>query len=260
MKEWIKSVVSAMIFGSSLALMAWSGSGLAFMYRDYGRVEKDLERIRAISEEAKMDAPEMADPEEGGSRVCLWRLARCQKSLEANEDTAGWISIEGTAVDYPVMRTPEAPDFYLSHGFDRQSSAGGMIVMDAGCGLQGGKNYLLYGHHMKNGTMFGQLERYLSPQFYRGHGEILFDTPWETGSYQVFSVFCLSGLEMEEVSECLMADTEEKFRKLIELAERKNVHASRNMPRWPERLLTLVTCEYTRENGRLFVMARRTGG
>ena len=284
MKKRIKSMTSAAILTVCLGLSVWAGWELISMCRDYGRVEEDLERIRQLSDalemyEAKMgenpnlngrqtDAPSgKAQPseEESGQEnekdaSRSLRLARCLKSLEANSDTVGWISIEGTAVDYPVMQTPENPDFYLYHGFDRQPSAGGMIFMDADCRPNGGNNSILYGHHMKNGTMFAQLEQYQSEEFYEEHKEILFDTLEETSCYQVFSVFCLSASEAEELSKYLLAETEDDFKAVIELAERKNIHDTQNVPGWPERLLTLVTCEYTRKDGRLFILAGEKTG
>lgn len=284
MKKKIKSMTSAAILTVCLGLSAWSGWELISMCRDYGRVEEDLERIRQLSSTLeengaeKEEQPgwnsgqngshaEKAQPSEGESgqenekdASRSLRLARCLKSLEANSDTVGWISIEGTAVEYPVMQTPEEPDFYLNHGFDRQPSAGGMIFMDADCRPNGGNNSILYGHHMKNGTMFAQLERYRSEEFYEEHKEILFDTLEETSCYQVFSVFCLSASEAEELSKYLLAETEDDFKAVVELAERKNLHDTQKVPGWPERLLTLVTCEYTRKDGRLFILAGEKTG
>lgn len=284
MKKRIKSMTSAAILTVCLGLSAWSGWELISMCRDYGRVEEDLERIRQLSDalemhEAKMgensnlngrqtDAPsgkeqlsgEKSGQESENDAGHSLRLARCLESLEANRDTVGWISIEGTAVEYPVMQTPEEPDFYLNHGFDRQPSAGGMIFMDADCRPNGGNNSILYGHHMKNGTMFAQLERYRSEEFYEEHKEILFDTLEETSCYQVFSVFCLSASEAEELSKYLLAETEDDFKTVVELAERKNLHDTQKVPGWPERLLTLVTCEYTGKDGRLFILAGEKAG
>ena len=259
MKKRIKSMTSAAILTVCLGLSAWSGWELISMCRDYGRVEEDLERIRQLSDALEMYEEESGQENEKDASRSL-RLARCLKSLEANSDTVGWISIEGTAVDYPVMQTPENPDFYLYHGFDRQPSAGGMIFMDADCRPNGGNNSILYGHHMKNGTMFAQLEQYQSEEFYEEHKEILFDTLEETSCYQVFSVFCLSASEAEELSKYLLAETEDDFKAVVELAERKNLYDTQKVPGWPERLLTLVTCEYTRKDGRLFILAGEKAG
>lgn len=202
------------------------------------------------------------------------RLDRCRRSQEANPDTIGWISIPGTEIDYPVMYTPEDPDFYLDHGFDQEPSAGGMIYLDAGDDCGGRKvqepaeaeaakrtNLILYGHHMKNGTMFAGLEQYLDPEFFKEHRTIFFDTLAGAGDYEVFAVFCMTAREAgEQLAPYLAAETKEQYGRLMETVRAKSLHGPKETPEWPRRLLTLMTCEYTQNEGRLFLMAYEKGG
>ena len=210
--------------------------------------------------------------------AALWedqtaRLDRCRRSREANPDTIGWISIPGTEIDYPVMHTPEDPDFYLNHGFDQEPSAGGMIYLDAGDDCGGRKvqepaeaeaakrtNLILYGHHMKNGTMFAGLEQYRSAEFFEEHRTIFFDMLAGTGDYEVFAVFCMTAREAgEQLAPYLAAETKEQYGRLMETVRVKSLHGPKETPEWPRRLLTLMTCEYTQNEGRLFLMAYEKG-
>ena len=201
------------------------------------------------------------------------RLDRRRRSWEANPDTIGWISIPGTEIDYPVMYTPEDPDFYLNHGFDQEPSAGGMIYLDAGDDCGGRKaqepaeaeaakriNFILYGHHMKNGTMFAGLEQYLDPEFFKEHRTIFFDTLAGTGEYEVFAVFSMTAAEAKErLAPYLAAESREQYGRLMETVRVKSLHGPKETPEWPRRLLTLMTCEYTQNEGRLFLMAYEKG-
>lgn len=82
----------------------------------------------------------------------------------------GWIKIDGTAIDYPVMYTPNDGDFYLTHGFNKQKARNGVPFIDQRCTVEPpGTNIIIYGHHMKNGTMFADLAQYKDKNF----GEVI---------------------------------------------------------------------------------------
>ena len=240
---------------------------------EYKRQEADLLRMRRLTGGRKEGAGQAGEEmtgqnaEEGTNRAA--RLDRCRRSWEANPDTIGWIAIPGTEIDYPVMYTPEDPDFYLDHGFDQEPSAGGMIYLDDGDDGGGRKaqepaeaeaakrtNFILYGHHMKNGTMFAGLEQYLDLEFFKEHRTIFFDTLAGTGEYAVFAVFSMTAAEAEErLAPYLAAESKEQYGRLMEIAEAESIDKPEETPVWPQRLLTLMTCEYTRNEGRLFLMA-----
>lgn len=271
--------LAAAAAGICLAAAVWFGYSFYDTLREYGRGEEDVARVYELMEEIRRteaaaaegegdraENPEAGAPEasagnggrpDGNSAVptqeSLWKLKA------ENEDLVGWIQIEGTTINYPVMQTPAEPDFYLTHGFDRAPSVYGMIYMDAGCSLDGScKNYLLYGHHMKNGSMFAPLERYADESFYRENPDIRFDTLEESGTWEIFAVLrvpaaSLSGGE----SAMLSAGTEEHYRALMEYAEANRLYDTGITPEWPEPLLTLATCEYTQKDGRFLVFARR---
>lgn len=275
-----------LLLSACFAACAVFGGRLFRAGLEYKRQEADLLRMRRLTggrkEGADRAAAERAgqaesetagqNAEEGTDRAA--RLDRRRRSWEANPDTIGWISIPGTEIDYPVMYTPEDPDFYLNHGFDREPSAGGMIYLDAGDDCGGRKaqepaeaeaarrnNFILYGHHMKNGTMFAGLEQYRSAEFFEEHRTIFFDMLAGTGDYEVFAVFCMTAREAgEQLAPYLAAETKEQYGRLMETVRAKSLHGPKETPEWPRRLLTLMTCEYTQNEGRLFLMAYEKGG
>ena len=276
-------------WASCFAACAVFGGRLLQTGLEYKRQEADLLRMRRLTGGRKEDAGQAGagmsgqNAEEGADwaakdGAALWedqtaRLDRCRRSREANPDTIGWLSIPGTEIDYPVMYTPEDPDFYLNHGFDREPSAGGMIYLDAGDDCGGRKaqepaeaeaakrnNFILYGHHMKNGTMFAGLEQYRSAEFFEEHRTIFFDMLAGTGDYEVFAVFCMTAREAgEQLAPYLAAETKEQYGRLMETVRVKSLHGPKETPEWPRRLLTLMTCEYTQNEGRLFLMAYEKG-
>ena len=278
-----------LLLGACFAACAVFGGRLLQTGLEYKRQEADLLRMRRLTGGRKEDAGQAGAGNDGPERrgrgglgrkdgAALWedqtaRLDRCRRSREANPDTIGWLSIPGTEIDYPVMYTPEDPDFYLDHGFDQEPSAGGMIYLDAGDDCGGRKaqepaeaeaakrnNFILYGHHMKNGTMFAGLEQYLDPEFFKEHRTIFFDTLAGTGEYEVFAVFCMTAREAgEQLAPYLAAETKEQYGRLMETVRVKSLHGPKETPEWPRRLLTLMTCEYTQNEGRLFLMAYEKG-
>lgn len=95
--------------------------------------------------------------------------------IEQNSECIGWICIEGTNVDYPVMHTPKDPQKYLRRNFFGEYSVSGVPFLDARCDPYNG-TLLIYGHNMKNGTQFSNLKNYLDTDFRNAHSIIEFET------------------------------------------------------------------------------------
>lgn len=249
-----------------LAAALWFGYSLVKTLREYDRGEADLSQIYEAAGGIPEPMPrgEAMQLDEAGRRKAeaalkAQRIESYQRVKAVNEDTIGWVRIAGTAIDYPVMQTPDDPDFYLTHGFDGEYSAYGMIYMDAGCSLKEEcHNYLLYGHHMKNGAMFASLEKYESEEYFREHPVIGFDTLTETCEYEVAAVLKLpAAMLTAEFSLMLAAQSQESYEALIRYARENSLYDTGIAVQWPEQLLTLTTCEYSQKNGRLLVLARR---
>lgn len=110
-----------------------------------------------------------------------------EESKALNQDVIGWINVPNTQVDYPVVKGTDN-DYYLTHGVDKSDSKSGAIFVDARCSLSG-KHIILYGHNMKNGTMFASLYAYNTKSFYENNRTFTVKIGDTTHTYKVFSVY-----------------------------------------------------------------------
>ena len=107
-----------------------------------------------------------------------------QALITENADCIGWLSIDGTNISYPVMHTPEEPQKYLRRSFYGQYSQSGVPFLDGRCDLQS-TNLIIYGHNMRNGTMFSYLKKYVDRDFLNTHRTVKFET---ANGVQTFTV------------------------------------------------------------------------
>ncbi len=215
------------------------------------------------------DAPELAaslegtgETEETDDGYKPEILAEYQPIIQVNPDFGGWITIEGTQIDYPVMYTKSDDRFYLKHNFDREEDINGTLFMDSRVNLaRPGTNIIIYGHNMKSGQMFGGLKSYLNEDYFQSHKQITFDTIYEKGVYEVFAV-CLAQVRYQDEDayryyNFIQADSEEAFLEFLRNVEQLSVFADQNLPEYGDELLTLSTCNSYVEDGRLFLVAKK---
>lgn len=180
---------------------------------------------------------------------------------DLNADFFGWVSIEGTEIDYPVMLSLEEPEFYLTHSFDGNPSKCGVPFLGAGY-QKGGANCYLYGHNMKNGTMFAALTQYKKEEFYLKHRIIRFDTRYEEGRYEVIAAF---ETEAEQGAAELDFDyqnfgdisTAEEFNEYVTHCRELTPYQIEGGAEYGDLLLTLSTCSYHAREGRFVVVAKK---
>ena len=115
-------------------------------------------------------------------------VSKYQDLYDMNKDFYGWIEIDDTVIDYPVMYTPYDPEKYLHTDFEGNYSESGCLFIDADCQADG-HQYIIYGHHMFNGSMFGNLPKYEKEEYYEDHKKVNFDTMTDEGVYEVFAAF-----------------------------------------------------------------------
>ena len=180
---------------------------------------------------------------------------------EMNHDFFGWLSIEGTDVDYPVMYTPDEPEYYLKRGFDRSYSGSGVPFLDGNCAADG-NYYLIYGHHMKNETMFGQLPKYSDEVFWAEHPMIRFDTLYEQREYIVMAAFLsrIYGKEERGVFryyEYFDLSDETVFNEYVRHVKATALYDTGIDAEYGDELLILSTCNYHTAEGRFVVVAKR---
>ena len=176
---------------------------------------------------------------------------------EQNNDFVGWIQIDGTNINYPVMQTPDNPDYYLKHSFEKTWSDYGVPYLDEACVIGQSNNLVIYGHHMSNGSMFCDLELYSDPAFCMDHPVIRFDTLTSFGEYEVIAVFRYNTNQETFRYDREVNMDEGRFSWFIEQVHARELFSTGKDASFGDQLLTLSTCEYTYKNGRLVVVARK---
>lgn len=189
-------------------------------------------------------------------------LASYASLYKQNHHLFGWIEIEGTAVNFPVMYTPWNSEYYLHKKFDGTYSFSGVPFLDGDCYLGCG-NYLIYGHHMKNGTMFADVVNYASVEYWQEHPTILFDTLYELGTYEVIAAFysrVYTGEDENVFRYYQYQDLSEQdvFEDYVAQVKAAAIYDTGIEAAYGDQLLTLSTCEYSAKDGRFVVVARKT--
>ena len=173
----------------------------------------------------------------------------------------GWVKIDGTYIDYPVMQTTDN-EYYLDHNMNQEYDKNGTIFMDKDCDvLKPSTNYILYGHHMKNGRMFGQLDLYQKESYYKDHPYISFDTIYEKGTYQVMYVFRSKVYKETEIAfkyyQFIDANGEQEFASYMQEMAEMSFYDTGVTAEYGDQLLTLSTCDYQETDGRFVVVAKK---
>lgn len=179
---------------------------------------------------------------------------------EMNNDLAGWIKIEGTEVDYPVMHTPTNPNYYLKRNFYGEHSERGCIYAREECDLsEPSDNVTLYGHNMMDGSMFAAAHDYIDKKVWEQNPFIQFDTLYEKHEYEIFAVFKTTASVGEGFSyhQFVDADSEEEFDEFIATCKELAFYDTGITPKYGDKIICLSTCEYTLVNGRLVIAAYR---
>lgn len=189
-------------------------------------------------------------------------LHQYSKLFERNSDMAGWIRIDDTIINYPVMLTKQEEEYYLKRDFDKDSDMNGLPFMDARCDIvTPTTNFLIYGHNMKNGSMFSKLLKYEDAKFYEEHKSIVFDTIYEEGIYDIIAVFqtqvAFQGEEVFRYYEMIQAENENDFINYIKEVKNMSIYDIEATAMYGDQLLTLSTCDRRIENGRFVVVARK---
>lgn len=148
----------------------------ANIYSELKERQKEKEDFAAVSQiaeptvTAEQTESEQVEPTEEPAAE-----RNIPKLIAANTDCIGWLSIDGTNISYPVMHTPHDPQKYLRRNFYGEYSQSGVPFLDGRCDFQS-TNLIIYGHNMKNGTMFSDLKKYLNTDFLNSHRTVRLET------------------------------------------------------------------------------------
>ena len=187
------------------------------------------------------------------------RMTKIKKLQEENSDIVGWIEIEGTNINYPVLQGKDN-EYYLTHNYEKKKSEKGSIFLTKDYDLKlPSDNLLIYGHNLVSGQMFNNLLKYKDKEFYEKHPNIRFTTEKEDLKFEIISafyskVFLKSEENVFRYYNFVTAKSEKDYNNFVENAKSDSLYDTNKDVKYGDRLITLVTCSYHVEDGRFVVI------
>lgn len=190
------------------------------------------------------------------------RMLQVEELKKENEDIIGWLEIPNTNINFPVVQGTDN-QYYMTHTYKKENSKDGSIFLDKDYNWDlPSSNLLLYGHNNKNGNMFQGLLDYKEESYYKEHPTIKFTTVSEDSEYEILSVF-LSRVYYKNENDVFRyyyfidAENEEQYNYYIEESKKVSLYDTGKTAQYDDQLLTLSTCEYSQEDGRFVIVAKR---
>lgn len=188
-------------------------------------------------------------------------LAEYADLVAQNPEMVGWVKIENTPIDYPVMYTPDEPFKYINRSFEGKKNAYGLPFVDQVCSMDPeSQNLIIYGHNMNNGTMFGELMEYEKESYWKEHPIIEFSTLYEKRQYEVVYAFrdrvYYNYEQVFKFYQYVEPIDEAHFQEAVRNYEEKAIYDTGIELEMDDRLITLVTCAHHVKYGRFVVVAR----
>ena len=236
-----------------LCYIAFCVSTTCVVYYNH-RSAENQDRYDSIAELVQQDV-QAADSAMEGERHVLSEYAA---AYELNQDLVGWLQVPNTDINYPVVQNPkQGEDYYLDHDFMGDKSAYGcLFVRKEADPFAPSDNVNIFGHHMRDGSMFGSLDNYTDKKFWQENREFRFDTIYEHRTYRVFAVFITTATLNQGFQYYNFVDgTSDEFDAFVSRCKALSIYDTGITPEYGGKLVCLSTCEYSRQNGRLVVAA-----
>lgn len=189
-------------------------------------------------------------------------LFELQMSYAINNDLVGWMEIPGTKINYPVVQSPYEANFYLRKNILKEKATCGTLYVREACDVfKPSDNVTIYGHKMRDGTMFADLHKYKQKTFWQNNKYIYFDTLYERHTYEIFAVFNTTADLSVGFSYHIFDDARDQtdFDKFVAKCKDLSLYDTGITPQYGEKLITLSTCDkdVDIEDARFVVVARR---
>lgn len=214
--------------------------------------EEQLEKEKdaSLSPNKPINVPEATNSPDGKH---MW-MDRYRSLMEINKDIVGWISVPNTVIDYPVVQAKDN-NYYLRRDIYGDKATAGTIFMDYRSDAKAeGKHIILYGHHMRNGSMFKDLVKYKNEEFFQQNDYISFNTLYDEIKWEVFSVY-VSDADFNYRQTEFSSD--EKYLNFLNKLKSLSMFEKAIELKAEDQLLTLSTCTYEYDDARFVVHARR---
>ena len=246
----LRKVGSQLITIVCLAVFIYSAYALYSSFMDYYQNRQVLAEAQEIFYEIpNEEEKELDELKEGEIRL------QFQELQGVNADIVGWISIEDTQLNYPILQSTNNND-YLNRNYKGENSMAGSVFMDYRIDITSySPNTILYGHRMKDGSMFDGLKKFLDQDFFDNHKVVKFDTLYESYDAEIFSVY-----QTTTDFDYIQTDftSEEDYELLLHEIQEKSEYPTDTVLNAEDQIITLSTCDYklNPNTGRLVVHAK----
>ena len=253
LKKWIR-VTILIIF---LIIFIFSGIKLLLWKTDGHKIEKiakkinkeiEIKEIPAIEENSEIVNPPEDKNNDYWNYIKMNMLSVDFNELEKrNSDTIGWIKVEGTNINYPVVQTTNN-EYYLKHSYDKTYNEAGWVFADYRNNFNVlDKNTVLYAHGRVDTTMFGSLKNILKSSWYNNKNNhiIKFSTPKENTLWQVFSIYTIKA---ESYYITTKFPSDEYFKEFATTLKNRSKIEFSAIPNENDKILTLSTCKDSKGN------------
>ncbi len=242
-KKKTKLIIAGICFGVAILLIIG--------YFSYRYLWPHQPKIKVDNSKAEAKEKVEVDP----------KVEEIKKLYQENNDLVGWITIDNTKIDYPVMYT-KGEDYYLYRDFYKNDFVSGSIYVDKHNTVKPRDvNLLIHGHSMADGSMFMGLLNYYDEEYYKEHPTITFYTLEEKEEYEIIAVFVSKVYNVDDnvfkYYKFYGSKTKEEYDDYISNIKRLSLYDIDASATYPEKLITLSTCEYSQEDGRMVVVGRK---
>ena len=224
--------------------------------REYGEGESsytEMEQYVWVDESPEDTGDERQDGNQSGEGEpdISWPAVDFNALSEINPDIVAWIYIEDTKINYPVVQGRDN-QYYLKRLFDRKWNSAGCIFLDSRNEPDfSDRHSIIYGHHMKNGTMFSGLTEYKKQEFYERHPTILLMTPEQNIRVEIFAGYVAS---VEDNAWETATGSDVEFENWLKETKERSCFKSEVAPAVTDRIVTLSTCSYEFDNARFVLL------
>lgn len=281
-KTKIKKLVYGVVFLILAGVFVYSAVSLIHYFIESKKSQDTYDDLAGLVDQVRPEpqpeqgAPEQDSSEEDAPPAPVWVTVQHPKTGEdvellpeyaqvylLNPETVGWLCIPDTNINYPVVQSaPDNVDYYLYRDFYGKYDLHGCLYAREQCDVFApSDNITIYGHRMNDHTMFGQLAKYEKKEFWQDNQYIYFDTLRERHTYQIVAVFTTTASIGQGFGYHLFVDAQDKgaFNSFMSQCKALSLYDTGITARYGDKLISLSTCEYTHENGRLVVVAKRIG-
>ena len=231
------------------------------LFDDYRSLVKSVDDDSSAEETSTQESDDMEQSESSTSEESSGKSKKRKSTHDysdvyaMNSDFVGWITVKNTNIDYPVVQTPDEPEYYLRRDLNGDYATAGTCFVGDCCDVDS-TSFVIYGHNMNNDTMFGTLDYYKEEDFYKENPTFEFNTMNEDRTYRVFAAFEISIYDSEfKYFACVGDLDEEAYGEFIDNCKSYSMYDTGETPEYDTQILMLSTCSYHTDGGRFVVAA-----